>query len=258
MKLKWYGTAMVLIEHEGTHLLFDPFFSLNDKLFKPSFDEFTAVENIFVTHGHFDHIAGIPDIIKLNKKAKVFCTTSPQKTLISKGVEEKRIFEIKPGDVLNIEPFEVRVLKGKHVVFDMKIIIKTLCNLGLLTQWRNLRYILRENKLCAEAGETVIYEINAAGKRMLLLGSLNLDKNIDYPKNVDLLILPFQGRSDIIKYAISFINHLHPKNVLLNHFTDTFPPISSEVKTEPFVSQMWLYYPNIPVICPKAGVEWGI
>jgi len=51
MKLKWYGTATILVEQDGTQLLFDPFLSLNSNTFKPPINELSSVENILVTHG---------------------------------------------------------------------------------------------------------------------------------------------------------------------------------------------------------------
>ena len=257
VKLKWYGTATILLEKEGTKLLFDPFLSLNDKCFKPPMDELSAIENILVTHGHLDHIAGIPAILKQSAgTGKVYCTAKPRETLIIKGIDETRIQQITPGDHLSFGPFEVHVLKGKHIVFNKGIVIKTFFNARILAYRDNLKYILKENRICTEAGETVVYDISVANKRVLLLGSLNLDDNTEYPEGADLLILPFQGRSDISKYAMPFIGRLQPKKVLLDHFDDSFPPISSSVETGPFVSLMRRKYPDIPVICPQAGAEW--
>jgi len=256
-KLKWYGTATILLERDGTKLLFDPFLSLNNKCFKPPVDELSVIENILVTHGHLDHIADIPAILKQGTgTATVYCTAKPRETLISKGVDEKRIKQITPGDHLSFGPFEVRVLKGKHIAFDIGLIIKTFLNPRVLTNLNNLRYLLKENKICVEAGETVAYDISAANKRILLLGSLNLDDNTEYPAGADLLILPFQGRSDIGKYAMPFIDRLQPKKVLLDHFDNAFPPISSHVKTRLFISLMRRKHPGIPVICPQAGAGW--
>jgi L-ascorbate metabolism protein UlaG (beta-lactamase superfamily) len=257
IKLKWYGTATILLEQDRTKLLIDPFLSLSDKCYKPPVDELSAIENILVTHGHLDHIADIPAILKQGVgTAAVYCTAKPREVLVSKGVEETRIHQIKPGGYLNFGPFEIRVLKGKHIVFNKGLVIKTFFRACVLTNRNNLKYMLKENKICSEAGETVVYDIGVANKRILLLGSLNLDDNTEYPKGVDLLILPFQGRSDINKYAMSFIDRLQPKKVLLDHFDDTFPPISSNVKTGLFISLMRQKYPGIPVICPQAGVEW--
>jgi L-ascorbate metabolism protein UlaG (beta-lactamase superfamily) len=226
-------------------------------VFKPSLDDLAAVENILVTHGHLDHIIDIPVIIKHGgNKAMVYCTETPHKVLTSKGLASERIQKIAPEDVLNIGAFEVRVLKGKHIPFNKGMILKTIFNPRILAYRSNIKFLSRENKVCVEAGETVVYDIYSAQKRVLLLGSLNLDEHTEYPENVDLLILPFQGRSDIGSYAISFIDRLCPKKVLLDHFDDTFPPISSSVDTRLFVKLMADKYPNIPVICTQAGNEW--
>jgi len=257
MRLKWYGTATILVEQDGTRLLFDPFITLNDNNFKPPIDELSEVENILITHGHIDHIAAIPEILHYGGcHAKVFCTESPRETLISKGIEEGKIQPITPGDVLTLGLFEVHVLRGKHIVFNKRLIMKTFFSPRVFRNWSNFRYMLKENKNCSEAGETVVYDIRVGNERILLLGSLNLDEDTEYPKGADMLILPLQGRSDVSKYAMHIIDRLQPKKVLLDHFDDSFPPISSKVDTEQFVSLMKNEYPDVPVICPQAGEAW--
>nr|AGS53562.1 hypothetical protein [uncultured bacterium contig00062] len=101
------------------------------------------------------------------------------------------------------------------------------------------------------------YDIGIGDKHILLLGSLNLDDNTEYPEGPDLLILPFQGRSDIIEYAMTIIDKLRPKNVFLDHFDDTFPPISSSVNPQGFLTLMGQKYPCVSVICQEAGKEFS-
>nr|AGS52244.1 hypothetical protein [uncultured bacterium contig00056] len=257
MKIKWYGTASILLEHDGSRLLFDPFIPINKKAYKPPIEELAAIENIFITHGHYDHVSDVPAIFKKgNGKQNIYCTATPRATLVSKGVDENCIKIINPQDVLNIGSFTIRVLKGKHIIFDTWQILKTLFNFRIFTNWKNLRHILKEHKHYDEAGETVVYEISAAGKQILLLGSLNLDDNTEYPKDADLLVLPFQGRSDINKYAMNFIGRLQPKKILLDHFDDTFPPISATVNPRVFIKVMKQKYPDVSVIYTQPGAEW--
>ena len=257
MKLKWHGAACIMLESDGTQLLFDPFLSLSEIGHKPPLDELSSVMNILVTHGHLDHIVDIPTVWKHGGgKAEVYCTETPRKILVTKGVDSKSIREIKASDVFIIGTLTVRVLKGKHIEFDKRIVLKTLLRPQVIRYLKNLTYMLKENKICTEAGETVVYDVRANGKQVLLLGSLNLDTDTEYPKGVDLLILPLQGRSGISDYAISFVDRLMPKKIFLDHFDDAFPPISSAVDTEPFVSLMAKRHPSIPVITQKAGTEW--
>ena len=259
--MTWYGTATILLEQEDTRLLFDPFLSRNDKAYKPFIGDLSAAENILVTHGHLDHVVDIPTISAHgNGKVAIYCTKKPAEILVSKGLSDNRISVIEPGDVLTIGSFEVRVRKGKHIDFDKWLLIKTLINPRNLVYRKNLKYMLKESRICDEAGETVIYDITALGlnrpaTRILLLGSCNLDENTEYPKGADLLILPLQGRTDIARHALSLIDYLKPKRVLLDHFDNSFPPVSSYVNPGRFISLMRAKYPDIQVICPQAGEQ---
>ena len=257
VKLKWYGTATILLEQNGTKLLFDPFLPLNDKVFQPPPGELSEADGIFVTHCHFDHMSAIPDILERSGKTlNVYCTKKPQEVLVSKGVEKSRIQNINPGDTINIGPFEVKVLKGRHIVFNKGLIMRTLFSSRVLRYWGSFKRILRDKESREKNTETVIYDINTQGKRILLLGSLNLDSEVEYAPGADLLILPFQGRSDLGSYAMPIVKRLNPGKILLDHFDDTFPPFTTEVNTERFLSLMRDENPGIPVICNRASAEW--
>ena len=49
-----------------------------------------------------------------------------------------------------------------------------------------------------------------------------------------MLILPFQGRSDLEKCGLSIVRRVKPQKVFLDHYDDSFPPISDEISTEKF------------------------
>ncbi len=66
------------------------------------------------------------------------------------------------------------------------------------------------------------------------MGSLNLSADVEYPTGADMLILPFQGRSDLEEYGLSIVRRLKPKKVYLDHYDDSFPPISDEISTKKF------------------------
>jgi len=255
--IKWYGTACILLEEEGIQLLFDPFFSLNKKLFIPRIkEEFSQVNSILITHGHFDHITGIPSVLERSKiKPFIYCTAAPRESLISMGIEKDLIQEITPGNILMPGTFQINVLKSKHIVFDKFLVIKTLLNPRILINFKKAKYILKQNKICKEAGETVAYEIKIKEKKILLMGSLNLDDTVDYPAKTNLLILPLQGRSDICKYSMRFIDRLKPEKVLVTHYDNSFPPVSANINIKYFKSLMRKNFPYIPVIIPRPGEQ---
>lgn len=80
----------------------------------------------------------------------------------------------------------------------------------------------------------MFYEVQTANCRVQIMGSMNLDGKTEYPVGADLLVLPFQGRSDQDRYALQFIERLRPKAVVLDHYDDSFPPLTVQIDTGDF------------------------
>ena len=55
------------------------------------------------------------------------------------------------------------------------------------------------------------------------------------PKKVDVLVWPFQGRTNITKYSLPIIEKIKPKTIILDHFDDAFPPVTTHINTEKFL-----------------------
>ncbi len=248
MKIKWFGTATLSFSSGDESILFDPFLPLNSKLPAPSVEELAALGDIFITHGHFDHLMHVPQVMQAGESMVYSCKTAAE-SLYREGVPENRVVIIKPGDKFEKGPFEITVYKGVHIRFDLPLIIKTLISRRCLSNFTALRMLLKESKLYPE-GEVLVYRIVADGKTVLHMGSLNLEGSENYPVDPDLLTLPFQGRSDLNSYAPQFIERLKPKALYLHHFDDAFPPISRSVDTTSFVDKVVREYPDLPVIVP--------
>ena len=62
MRITWYGTAALILREGDGAIAFDPFFSLpvgcfaHEELVSFPADELRRVTDVFVTHGHIDHI----------------------------------------------------------------------------------------------------------------------------------------------------------------------------------------------------------
>ena len=251
MDIKWLGTATVIVRDGDDSLLFDPFISMNEQIrgFFP--EDAEGIGDILITHGHFDHLVDVPMLInKYNQK--VHCSAVAAETLKKSGVSTENIHTVGHGDSFNIGSFKVNVMKGRHIKFDLKLIRKTLINPRIIKYRKNLRKIAKANRKFPE-GEVLVFDIECKGKRVMALGSLNLAKSVKYPQNADLLMIPFQGRSDINKYVVRFIKRLKPKQVYMHHFDDTFPPVSSAVNIKPFLKRMKKRFPHIKVIVPEYG-----
>ena len=223
-----------------TAIAFDPFFGMPVGCFKDENrtplpkDDFSKVTDVFVTHGHVDHIYYLPELCGA-AHFRIHCTPAPRKTLVRRGVPPERIVPAAAGGTDSVPPFTVTTYKGRHCRFDLPIILKTVFRRSFFRHLVHAVRFLLEMLRFPEKGEILMYEVSCGGKRIQVLGSLGLDAHTDYPVDADVLILPFQGRSDLEAYALGIIRRLRPRAVLLDHYDDAFPPVSDDIYTEDFI-----------------------
>lgn len=253
MKITWFGTATMQLESNEDRVMFDPFIQMPGGEHPINKAIFAKLQNIFVTHGHVDHLSSIPELIATTDNV-VYCGQVAATTLIKQGVSMKQIRTIHYGDIVSTGKINVRALKGKHVKFGPWLVFKTMVNPRMLKYSGNLVELAKLHKKYKEGDNTFVFEIRAEGLRMLLLGSLALDDKTEYPTDIDVLVLPYQGSSSLQKKAIKIIRRLRPKTVVLSHFDDAFPPISRSINTRKFQLMMNKRMPFVKVIRPEAGV----
>lgn len=249
MELKWFGTATINIIHEDQSIIFDPFRSLNPKLQCVTAQELAGMGDIFLTHGHFDHAMDVPLVTSLGT-SKVFCSPETGKLLIAKGAARERVNIVQPGDIIENSLFMIKVLSGQHCQADGALILRTCMSPRTL---RNIQtcYSLLKTHFKFDMGKILVYQIEAGGKTILHMGSLNLAAEEVYPEGVDLLTLPFQGRSDINSYGLQFIERIKPKTIFLHHYDDSFPPLTSQIDCWPFAKSVQTAFPGLKVIIPE-------
>ena len=110
----WYGTASVRITAGSSQLLIDPFFPFSDSKVKVATNAYDGCNHILISHGHFDHISSIREIVKHD--TIVYCTEAPYHTLCNKGVNEKNLRLIKPGSSFYVEDMHIMHLFSSHVL----------------------------------------------------------------------------------------------------------------------------------------------
>lgn len=252
MNITWYGTASLFIESGNDRILIDPFLPLRGAENHPSLLDYRQSDSILITHGHIDHLGSVPQIIN-DTDITVYCSETPAATLERKNADCDMITLIRPGDVLHFGEITVTVMRGKHIRFDSPLIRRTLLNFRILRYFPNFIQLLLKNGAFAEKNETLIFQIEADGKKILVLGSLNLQEDTVYPQHVDMLVLPYQGATDLVTPALSIIEKIKPRTVLLDHFDDAFPPISGHVDTRPLKKALSERFPSLPVVKPTAG-----
>ena len=236
MRLVWHGTASIEIVSEGGRLLFDPFVPLKGSPVPVKLADFDGFTDIFVTHGHLDHILSIPDVARRNPEARIFCTQTPYYTLLKKGVAAEALRIVRFGDVLKVGDFTIRALHGKHAVLPKATPSRSARILASPARG-NLPRILLAHLTSPENDESVFYVVEAGGKTVCLMGSMNLRDDVTYPIQADLLVLPYNGWEDNLPPALSIIDRLQPQRILLDHYDDTFPPLTSPVDLSPIIEK---------------------
>ena len=249
MKVTWYGTASLCVQAGQGRLLVDPFVPLRGSGTRVNPSAYEGFEAVLVTHGHFDHIMSLPALIR-DGRPQIYCTRTPAQTLQKLGVPRERISVFVPGDALELEGVKVSVYRSRHVRYDGPVLRRTLLNVRMLRHAYNLPRVVEGLLRYPERGETVAFLIEGEAKRVMVLGSLNLAGDVDYPSGADLLVLPYQGRSDLLTPALEIIERLRPRAVLLDHFDDAFPPISAGIDTSDIVRAL---AGALPVYCLEPG-----
>ena len=262
MKLKWYGTAALLVSDGQTAIAFDPFLGIRrgnlhpEKISDSDAGELAQASDVFVTHGHFDHIIQIPALYA-GGSTVIHATAAPCGTLKDHGISEKQLDMISPGGYYETGNISIRTFQGRHCVFDAPLVIMTSLRYLRPGNFRHGLRLLQYNRNYPENGEILFYELECRNKRLQIMGSMGLDEKEKYPTGADLLILPYQGKSNPVKYAASLVERLKPKAVLLDHYDDSFPPMTAQVNTAAFEKLMRKKY-NIPCRAMKQGITYDM
>ena len=234
MDLIWHGTASIEAVCAEGKILFDPFVPLKGSPIAVRVEEFDGFSHIFITHCHLDHVVDLPRIIKRNPDVVIHGTQTTYDTMLKKGVSAQNLSLLHYGDRCTVNGFTVTVFHGKHAILPKVDKQRLWSWFKSRARW-NLPYLLKEYKACREKDETVFYQLEADGKIVALMGSMNLRGEVSYPTGADVLVLPYNGWDDDLSPALRTIDRLKPKKVLLDHYDDTFPPVSSPVDLSPIL-----------------------
>lgn len=243
MRLRWHGTAALTIEHEGFTIAVDPFIGMpigvsdEERRASDRAAIFRRADAVLVTHGHFDHIYDIAALYA-GTDAPIYATATPTATLRSQGISGERLRLLTPPQSFDIGGMRITAYPSRHCVFDLGVIMKTVFRRLTLRHPGRLIALLKLNKAYPEGGETLLYEIEAGGRRVQLMGSMGMRDGVDYPEGADVLILPFQGTDNPSKTVAPIVERLRPRSILLDHYDDAFPPMSADIRTDKFESKM--------------------
>ena len=238
MKITWLGTASLLIESGGHKLLFDPYLRKLNKSLPPfPFDKITGAEAIFITHPHLDHYGDMPTVLE-HTDCPVYTNARGVQIAQNLHFYSERIRPIQFGDVLTFGELTIQAYRSRHVEFDKQVarsVIKRVLKGRIIT---GIKLNSLNNRMTIDLTEDVFaFCLRYRNNTALILGSANIDENTEYPK-ADILIYPYQGRGDMLEYSLRLVKALSPATVILDHFDDAFPPLTTRMNVEEFKSRL--------------------
>jgi L-ascorbate metabolism protein UlaG (beta-lactamase superfamily) len=235
MKLKWLGTAGFQVE-TGNHIfLIDPYLTRNPRskpvqTIQPG--DITGAGQIFITHGHFDHLFDVPAIMSKGI-TQVYCSEIAAASLLREGADGKRIHAVKEeGYSADFGGYKAEAFFSRHVKFDIPLVAKALWRVG--TGYNRFSGMHKNYP----EGQVLSWRFTMNGFTMHHFGSggsttEELERLAATPP--DLLLVPLQGHTRICDIAFEYVRVLKPRMVIAHHQDDFYPPISTAVDIGPFI-----------------------
>lgn len=258
-KLTWLGTAGFRIRDESGVSLIDPFLSGRSPEARPvqplEAADMADARRIFVSHGHFDHMADVPAIVAVSG-ARVFCSGVARETLLRSGVPGSLVTALDGGEELEFGPLRVSVFHTNHIRFDRALIMRTaprvlrLRNIGLLGEIRGM-----------PAGPVLVFRFDTGGTSIVHMGSMGMvpeEAGLHGLKGADILLPALQGHTHICSMAARVTAVVGPRAVVPQHFDDFFPPVSQFIEPMPFEAMVARLSPGTKCHRPEINREFDV
>jgi len=101
-----------VVSPKGRVILIDPWITGNPTCWQKDDSEWQGVEIILITHGHFDHCAGLDDVLKFSPAAKV---VAPYELgLFFMGQGKKNVLAMNKGGAVELEGVKISMVGADH------------------------------------------------------------------------------------------------------------------------------------------------
>lgn len=255
MKIKWYGTATLLIDSGSTRILIDPYLKpYNKKLPPVPLKEAASADAIFITHPHLDHFIHVGAFTGGNVK-NIYVSKNGIERAQKHGIFHELMTPLGADEEITVGDITVRTFESRHCKFDAAAVLGIVFNPLTYIHPRRVASILKDLKQYKITDDIYALEVSCGGKSIMVLGSAGMEKGVSYPTGADLFVFPYQGRARMHKYILPFLQTFRPKAVMLDHFDNAFPPFTHNVSTKKFLPAVKENFPEIKAFVPVED-EW--
>lgn len=257
MKIMWCGTATLLVESGDTRLLFDPYLRKYDRRGAPfPLEEALRADAVFITHPHCDHFCDIGTFAA--ERRPVYASAHAVEIARKNGLGG-RFYVLAPYSGVRVGALTVTAYPSVHCVFDAATVMRVLLS---PRTWRHPRVcaeLLREaRRFRLHRRQSLCLEVCDGAKRVVILGSAGMLGGVPYPKGADLFVFPYQGRAEMHRVLLPFLDVFLPKKVMIDHFDDAFPPVSSAVDPQKFPAAVKERLPKAEALIPEMNVWYEV
>jgi L-ascorbate metabolism protein UlaG (beta-lactamase superfamily) len=256
--IEWFGTATFRIRTGGLTLFFDAYLDRLPGL-EPvglSTAEVSEAHFVFVSHAHFDHLAGA-DVIALGTGATVVASPESARCLRACGVPEDQLLVVTGGETVHCGPsVRVRVLPALHSCLfahsDPDSSVPCLGDLGVSAQERAASVAalfglmaaapdpagaaLRAlNERCSRHdGGQLAYLLSTGDGSVLVSASAGYWRGLFTGLRPDVALLSLGGRPNVdgepfqgstAQYALEQVELLRPARIAFCHHDPLFPGV---------------------------------
>lgn len=203
MKAIYYGHSSVMLELNGSRVLFDPFITPNPKAEKIDVNTLKP-DYILLSHAHDDHVADVA-VIQKNSGAKVMAVVETAAWVNRQDIAEADIIPFNFGGTVQTDFGSVKMVYALHT-----------------SSTPDGQY----------GGVPVGYVLSSGGKKIYYAGDTALTQEMKLlePIGLDWAFLPIGGYFTMdVDDAITAAQFINCRNIIGIHY-NTFPPIAIDTQ----------------------------
>ena len=243
MRLRYLGINGFEFMVAGYTLLIDPYIS-RTRADEPCSHPPTVhrhiqrADSIFLTHSHWDHLADVPEIVKITDAA-VYGSQTTCNSLKSCSVRDDRINQFSSHVSYRCGPFVITPIPSLH---------KLPCLYPGVYKDTPERLVMRSDYL---EGGTWAFRIEVGSTRFIILGSANYIASELEGESCDYLIVSIAGRTpDFMKALCEIISFQYCIPSHFDYFDTPLEDAGIRVSVDEFVEEMKTIDSDIVILQP--------